>query len=388
MPPQGGWQPQQPGGQPPYGGPPPGGGYPQHSGPQQPYSGQQPPGFPQGPWPQQPPGPPPKGNSTKWLLIAIAVLLVVGISIGATLLFTRDGGTDPSNPPASGTPSDIASANDTGPVTIITEEPTCDAFVRINNSLADLQAQGWSEQRDGLGAESTWTTTQGEQVRSVATAMGNASDQIVALIKQTPHRVIRELYEQTVVYGRAYADSVSNYTPADNFLADVFVNASSAVTGMCNAIAHGSVDRSLAVPAAPAPTKLATMGDPSNPSRFIGDSDRSECREWIEREQRFISDGSEWAKLDADIPGSQWTPEQKAVQQATYPIFTAYADDIEAAGRRSGNPTLEDFATSAALYIRAYVSAGDAYASADSWLYYAAFRLSNTITGACQAAGG
>src|ERR1700759_5065989 len=104
VPPQGGWQPQQPGGPPPYGVPP--GNYPQYSGPQP--SGQQPPGFPQGPCPKQP-SPPPKGNSTKWLLIAIALLLVVGVSIGATLLFTRDGGNDPSNPPTSGTPSDIAS---------------------------------------------------------------------------------------------------------------------------------------------------------------------------------------------------------------------------------------------------------------------------------------
>ncbi len=122
MPPQGGWQtPQQP---------PQSGWQP----PQQP-----PPGWQQGPWPQQPGPPPQKGNSVKWLLVAIAVLLVIGVTIGATLLFTRGGGGTGPTPTTSGAPSDIASANDTGPVAIITDEPTCNAVNDINNSTGRRQ---------------------------------------------------------------------------------------------------------------------------------------------------------------------------------------------------------------------------------------------------------
>src|ERR1700755_275126 len=115
VPPQGGWQPpQQPG--------PP-------SNPGQPHGQQPPPGWQQG-WPQQPGPPPQKGNSLKWLLIAVVVLLVIGISVGATLIFTRGGvGTTPT--PTSVAQSDIASANDNGPVSIITDEPTCNTYASI-----------------------------------------------------------------------------------------------------------------------------------------------------------------------------------------------------------------------------------------------------------------
>ncbi len=50
---------------------------------------------------------------------------------------------------------------------------------------------------------------------------------MVNLAKQTPHRVVRELYEQYIAYGRAYVDSIPTYMPADDVLADV--NVSSAI---------------------------------------------------------------------------------------------------------------------------------------------------------------
>jgi hypothetical protein len=79
MPPQGGWPPQQP---PPYGQPID----PSAFNPQQP----PPPGWQQGTWAQ--PSPLLQKGSVKWLLIAVAVLLVIAISVGVTLIFTRGGG--------------------------------------------------------------------------------------------------------------------------------------------------------------------------------------------------------------------------------------------------------------------------------------------------------
>jgi hypothetical protein len=68
------------------------------------------------------------------------------------------------------------------------------------------------------------------------------------------------------------------------------------------------------------------------------------------------------------------------------PLIAEYANQVEAAGRQSGNPVLEDFAIAAALYLRAYVSVGGSYISADSWLSYTGFRFSNLVESACQAA--
>jgi hypothetical protein len=388
MPPQGGWQPQQPGGQPPYGGPPPGG-YPQYSGQQPQYSGQQqPPGFPQGPWPQQPSGPPPKGNSTKWLLIAIAVLLVIGVSIGATLLFTRDGGNDPSNPPTSGTPSDIASANDTGPVSIITDEPTCKAFNTINNGLADVEKNGWGAFRDGLGRPTEWSVEQRNQIDAVATAMRNAADQAVPLAKQTPHRVMRELYNQFIASGRAYADSVADYSPADNGLASANISASGSITGICNVIELGSAGRSLVLTPEEPPTQADSPIDPADPQLFVTSSD-AQCTNFISRLDAFNANSpQEWQTRDADLPGTRWTPERKALETAVAGQLTAYADAISSAGRSSDNPVFEDFALTSALYVNAYVAALDSYTSADGWLVWTGFQISNLVAAACHAVAG
>ena len=47
---------------------------------------------------------------------------------------------------------------------------------------------------------------------SVGKAMRSAADQTVNLVKSTPHRVMRELYEQFIAYARAFADTVPTYT--------------------------------------------------------------------------------------------------------------------------------------------------------------------------------
>ncbi|MDX1889350.1 hypothetical protein [Mycolicibacterium sp. 050158] len=379
VPPQGNWPPPQQPGNPassgqPYG--PPG---------NQPGYTASPPGWQQGPW-QQPPGPPPqKGNGLKWLLIAVAILLVIGISVGATLIFTRgDGGGGSS--PTSGAASDIASANDTGPVSIILDEPTCQSLTAINNSLASAQANGWADQRETLGPVASWTPDQRTQVEDVARAMRSAADRAVPLAKQTPHRVVRELYEQFIAYSRAYADSVSTYSPEDNALATANISASSALVGICNAIEQGATSRALSIGAVPAPSTIAPAGDPANPKRFVTSAD-STCSKWVERLNTFNSQTSpDWQNRDSSIPASQWGPERQAIEKAAQPLLSAYASDIEDAGRGSGNPQLEDFANTSALYIRAYLSAEDSYVSSDGWLNYAAFQIANFVSAACTAA--
>ncbi|MDT5082957.1 MAG: hypothetical protein QOJ80_7594 [Mycobacterium sp.] len=380
MPPQGGWQPPQPPGPPPNHGQP----YGQPITPSGYNPEQPPPGWHQGPWQPQPGPPPQKCNSLKWLLIAVAVLLVIGISVGATLIFTRgDGGT--TTIPTSGVASDIASANDTGPVGIITDEPTCDAYLPLSNSLSDIEAKAWGAERATLGPASEWTAQQRSQVTEVATAMRNAADQAVPLAKQTPHRLVRELYEQFIAFGRAYADSVQDYSPHDDGLASANVNAGSAIVGICNTITYGAASRSVGLEPAAPPTQTATIGDPGSPTRFVTESS-STCTEWTQRLDKYTADTPEWQNRDTSVPASNWTPEQRAIEQSTRPLLTAYAGDIERAGRESRNPVLEDFAVAASLYTKAYLSVGDNYnGAADGWLNYVAFRLANLVSGACRA---
>jgi hypothetical protein len=257
----------------------------------------------------------------------------------------------------------------------------------INRVLADVQANGWGDQRGTLGPASLWTPDQRAQVEAVATSMRSAADQAVALAKQTPHRVMRELYEQFIAYGRAYADSIPTYAPADNSLAGVNVSIGNALQGICNAIANGSASRGFAADAAGPPTEVVPAGNSADPERFMTTSN-STCTAWSSNDGAFLAGTNEWEKLDTNLPGSQWTPEQKAVQEAALPVFTTFADNMEATGRQSRNPTLEDFAVLGAVYLRSYVSAVTSYTSADSWLSYTALRLNNAVSAACRAAAG
>ena len=102
----------------------------------QPPTGGQPASAPQWGPPQPwgpPPGPPPsRGGKGKWIFGGIALLAVIAVTVVITVLVVgKNSGGGESPTPTNGNGSDFASANDKGPVGIITEDPTCDAWGRI-----------------------------------------------------------------------------------------------------------------------------------------------------------------------------------------------------------------------------------------------------------------
>lgn len=361
-----------------------------------PPSGQWGPGVPP-PNPQQPPpgyypppqgwGPPPpqKSNSAlKWLLGAVAVLLVVAITVGVTVLVTRDGsgGDGPTETPDS--PSDIASADDTGPVEIITVEPTCDSWRAIQDTLAAAQANGWADRDPSIPA-SEWTPSQRSQYDAVGATMRTAADQAIALAKQTPHRVMRELYEQFIAYGRIYADSLESYVSDDDVFARTNVGLSTSISTTCDAIEHGAViNRASAVPPGSPPDNVSAVGDLGDPRRFLTTS-TSACVDWIARTAALDGQLEDWSRLDPEVPASRWDSAQRSVQEAAARTFDEYADDIEQIGRSSGDGTFEDFAVLAAQYFRAYAIATATYSVDDYYIVNPAMRLKNAVRAACQA---
>lgn len=337
----------------------------------------------QGPWLHPPGPPPPTGNGAKWLLGAVAVLLVIAIAVGITVIVMSRGGDSRPSASPTGAPSDFASADDMGPVSIITDEPTCKTFLSINNSLGDVQRNGWSDARETLGPAAEWTADQRSQTQAVASAMRTASDQIAPLTKQTPHRVVRELYEQFIAYGRAYADSLTDYVPRHDSLASANINVSATLFGICESIEYGSASRSISVTAPESPPTVTKPHDPVQAGPFITSSDES-CQDWRGSADKFNANTSAWQKLDPNSP-NQWNPEQRGLQQAAMPFVSTWAQDMEQLGRRSGNPVFDDLATTAAVYLKGYVSAADSYVGADGWLRYVAYKINQTVLSACNA---
>jgi hypothetical protein len=217
--------------------------------------------------------------------------------------------------------------------------------------------------------------------------MRSAADQMVALVKLTPHRVMRELYEQFIAYSRAYAERLPTYTPHDDDLALASGSAANAIGEICSAVSYGSASaRGPLVSKPDAPSQVAPVGDPADPQRFLP-ATNPVCADWTAASSQFRRDTAAWADINSDIPASQWTPEQRAVNDAVAPVMNAFADELQSLGERSGNLTLNDFAVLSAQYRRAYVQALPSYNPSDNYLASAAVMVGGVVEGACLAVG-
>jgi len=302
-----------------------------------------------------------------------------------TISVTKDDGSTPTSP--SGNDFGLASANDKGPVNIITEDPSCAAWRPINDTFAAITKNGWTNRDPSIPA-ANWTPEQRSNYDEVGRAARNAADQTVALAKLTPHRVIRELYEQFIAYARAYSNAIPHYVPVDDHLARVVNSSSSALVYACAAIEYGSAEARSPLLSAPAPpSTFATLADSSDPQKFIS-SPEPICADWVQLLNQFDEDTKAWQTLDSAISASSWNADQRSVVESVIPVMKRLADDIERLGRSSANPVVQDFAVFAAQYRRAYADALPTYAAADSYLSSTAAGTTSTTWEACKASEG
>jgi hypothetical protein len=354
------------------------------------YPPQGPPGpVPEGPWNPQPPqqyrpAPPPRRrNGWKWALGGVALIGVIAVTAAVAISMRSDRG-DTSAPRET---YDLASPDDTGPVEIITEDPSCDAWVPVANTFAGIQKKGWTE-RDSSVPAARWTPEQRAQYEEVRKAALTAADQTVALVRLTPHRVMRELYEQFIAYSRAYSDAIPNYKPEDERLARVMTSTSSVLVYVCDAInARSAAARAPLVPPLPKPATTTPLSAPATPTRFMLEPDPI-CPGWKELLEQFDEDTEAWQSLDSNIPASRWTSDQQHVIDSTIPLFNEFADRaLEMAGQTT-NPVLADFITFSAQYRRAYAAALPTYTPADSFLARVGTTAASTVYSACEAPRG
>ncbi|MCV7357568.1 Vmc-like lipoprotein signal peptide domain-containing protein [Mycolicibacterium fluoranthenivorans] len=324
----------------------------------------------------------------KWIIGAVALVAVIAVTAVVAVSCTKSsGGSDkPTAAPTSGAPtSDFASANDTGPVSVITEDPSCAPWIPINNTLADAEGE-WVNRDPNIPA-TLWSPTVQAQYAAAGEAMRNAADQVMQLTKVTTHRVMRELYEQYAAYARAYADRIPTYTPADDQLAMTAVAISTSLTDICQAISYGAAAaRAPLVPAGPMPSNIAPVNESSKPSVFL-QSYISNCNDWIAATNDFRAATAAWVALDPNIPAGKWSPEQRKANDDVIPIMNTSADRLQQIGEQIPNSVAQDFATLTVVYRRAIAKAIPSYTVADNHLYNATLHLSGILTSACKAEG-
>jgi hypothetical protein len=333
---------------------------------------------------------PTSNKNLKWAMGAVGVVAALATVVAIVLLFGGGGSGAPKGAHSDEGPNSdaagVASSKDIGPITVITDDPSCAAWTAINNELANSGTGLWNE-RDRSIPASAWTPKQRAQYIAAAQSMRGAAAQAVGLVKLTPHRVMRELYQQFIAYARAYAERVPKYTPADNTLAGTANSASSALGAICAAISDGSAGARgpLVQPSAP-PSDIAPVGNPANPQPFLTSANQV-CADWKSSLDQFGKNTAEWQKLDPNVPAIYWNREQKAVNYAVGPVMNSYASMMEQLGRQSDNAIWQDFANLSAQYRRAFVVSLPTYTPTDNHLANAANYLSTLILGACVAVG-
>lgn len=378
--------------QPPTWGAPP----PQQPGgwPGQPVPGQPGPGGqwgPQQPWPA--PVPPKKSGAAKWAIGAVSLVAVIAVTATVAVSCTKNSG-DSNGGGGSGTktsaaPSDVASANDTGPVGIITEDPSCAPWGPINSTLYEVENKGWL-QRDASLPMSAWTPEVRAQYEAVGKAMRRAADQAVPLAKNTTHRVMRELYGQFIAYVRAYADGLPTYKPINDKLAGAGSTAANTITAVCAAVSSGSAAaRASLVPSPKPPSSIAPVGDVSNPQRIF-DSPDPVCSDIGPVLDSLLLNPAfkNWLNTDPQISASNWSPEQQVVNDAVVPVMNSTAAGLEDLARKSSNPMVQDFIQLGVQYRRTYVEAIPTYRPTDQNIYAAGQRSPGVVAGACEYVGG
>lgn len=335
--------------------------------------------------------PPKQTNSLKWGLAAVVVLAVVALVLVAVVLLGGDpgkGSLDGTASSRNSAASGIASADDTGPVSIIISDPSCTAWGSISNNLSNtlsLLGHGKWNERDQSIPATAWSDEQKKEYLAAGQVVRNAAAQTVGLVKLTPHRVMRELYEQFIAYARAFVEHIPTYTERDAALAGTAHSAASALAAICAAANNGSAAaRGPLVEAQSTPTKTASPGNPTNPQRYLT-GPNPVCVDWKAALNKFGADTAEWQEIDPSIGGTYWNPQQKAINLAVGPVMISLANKMQQLGRRSNNATLQDFAELSAQYRRAFVLALPTYDPSDNYLANAATFLSTTVLGGCAA---
>ncbi|MCX8557823.1 hypothetical protein OS121_22490 [Mycolicibacterium mucogenicum] len=358
--------------------------------PQQPggWQGQPGPGGqwgPQQPWPA--PVPPKKGGAGKWAIGAVSLVAVIAVTAVVAVSCTKNSG-DSNGGGGGGTsaaPSDVASANDKGPVGIITEDPSCAPWTPITNTLAGVEGNGWL-QRDPSIPVGAWTPEARVQYEAVGKAMRNAADQAVPLSKMTTHRVMREMYGQFIAYSRAYADSLITYTAVDDHLASVASTASLVITYVCGAVISGAAEaRASLVSAQAPPASVAPIGDLSNPQRLF-DTPDPVCSELSPTLQQLLQNPAfkNWVNGDPSIPAASLPPDQQAFADAVAPVMTSTADALEKLAKKSSNPMVQDFIQLGVQYRRTFVQALATYQANDQDIYLAGQYAPGVVSMACR----
>ncbi|MEV0671283.1 hypothetical protein [Mycobacterium sp. NPDC050441] len=334
-----------------------------------------------------PPAPSPK-SWVKWVVIAVVVVVVLAGAIVAIAVLKGKGSSPGGSDTVSAAPSDVASAGDKNPATIVVEDVSCDAQTPIFKNFYDAVKASGFEDLDHSVPASLWSPEERRINDEAKRATAAAIAQMGPLAKLTPHRVRRELYDQTMAYWQAWIDKIPTYVGSDDAYRAAGTEGQKALVRMCNAIQYKSAQaRSFLADPAIAPKGFAPVTS-NAPQPFLG-SGSDQCSDYSAALAAYYDDPvvKDWQKIDYKLDASGWDSNQRQLSDQAADILVELAHKLAGLGGDSGNPVMADFTALGAQYITAYAHAMSSYTSNDDSLVGAGLSLMRSVNFACKAAG-
>ncbi len=331
-----------------------------------------PPSYPQDGPPLPGAGTPPPNSShrRRWILLGGVLVVVVALTVGLVVWKSAS-----SQGP--GGPGQSEAGLDRTVGLLRERDPVCEEWAAAVNELV-LQEKKWAALNKGVPA-TEWTPEQREIFKSVGEAKSAAADQFESMLPKARSAVLQELIAQTIVYTRAYVERIPEYVGSDALIAGVAGNFSNAVTYMCSV-----------VPLLPAPNgrekvTRSSVPEPAALTPFIADGDPA-CAKLLEVLDRQRAQLGGWAKVaDSRIPAAQWTPDQRALNNAAREVILRDVKDVRAIVDIAESAIMADLLVTRADYMQAFADTIPTHAPDDALLWTTVTSIGGGLSAACQA---
>ncbi|MGE0219931.1 hypothetical protein [Mycolicibacterium sp.] len=283
-----------------------------------------------------------------------------------------------SNPSGTGDPTPTASDGTDRTVGLLRErDPVCDDWERISNELSARQEK-WNSLNKGIPA-SKWTPDHRAIFLETGEAMTQAADQFESILPKARSILLQELIAQSIVYLRGYVTKIPTYVDRDGLLSGAAGNFGNAVTYMCSA-----------VPILPAPGASdvvweSTVSDPSTWERLMTAPDPI-CDEFLALTERQKTLLGGWAVTDASIPAEEWTPKQRALNDAVREVLKHNIPEFRRVAEKAKGRIVGDLLATQNAYMQAFADAIPTYVPDDNQLWSVSIALGGGVGAACKAA--
>ncbi len=321
-------------------------------------------------WPQDRPlAPDALVHRRRWMILGLSLAVVVAVVLGLVVWKASGHGSG-----GSGSASDGDVDRTVG--LLRERDPVCDEWIAVSNELAAKEGR-WAASNRGVPA-TAWSPEQREIFANVSEAMGSAADRYESMLPKARNVVVQELIAQTIVYLRSYIEEVPNYVEADSLIAGVAGNFGTAVTYMCSVVpllpAARGVDK----------TSRSSVPNPADLTPFIADGDPA-CIRIIELIDRQKSQLRGWASADSTIPATEWTPTQRALNNAAREVIARDVTDLRAIAESAGSSIMADLLVTRAEYMQAFADKIPEYTADDALLWTTVSSLGGGLSAACKA---